>query len=84
MYDLQTREAFQYNVYNGDFSTQRRIDMMTIGKNGNADIAFCQKINAEVLVDAYNKSQLKGKLKEIASKLEEDSNAVIILGKYKK
>ncbi|MDH6358178.1 hypothetical protein M2135_003185, partial [Parabacteroides sp. PF5-9] len=35
-------------------------------------------------LDAYEKGQLKGKLKEIAAGLHEESNPVIMLAKYKK
>jgi hypothetical protein len=36
------------------------------------------------LVEAYEKGGLKGKLKEIAAELNEESNPVIMLAKYKK
>ncbi|MDR1201299.1 MAG: hypothetical protein LBL58_06680 [Tannerellaceae bacterium] len=36
------------------------------------------------LVEAYGKGQLKGKLKEIAATLDEESNPVIMLIKHKK
>jgi hypothetical protein len=50
----------------------------------NSEIAFRFKIEAEDLVKSYRKGELKGKLKEIAAELEEDSNPVIMLVKYKK
>ena len=36
------------------------------------------------LVEAYEKGQLKGKLKEIAANLDEESNPVVMLLKKKK
>ena len=51
---------------------------------GNDEIALVQKLEAYELVEAYQKGKLKGKLKEIAAGLEEDSNPVLILIKYKK
>jgi hypothetical protein len=50
----------------------------------NDEIAFAEKIEAFELVEAYKKGQLKGKLKEIAAALNEESNPVIMLTKYKK
>ncbi|GEM_PF-4940917 len=40
-------------------------------------------LEAEYLIDAYKKGELKNKLKEIASTLDEESNPVIMLVKYK-
>ena len=50
----------------------------------NDGIAFMTRLDAADLVEAYKKGQLKGKLKEIAATLDEESNAVIMLAKYKK
>ena len=47
------------------------------------EIAFCQKLEALDLVEAYEKGELKGRLKEIAATLNEDSNPVIMLMKNK-
>ena len=45
---------------------------------------LCSSINAFNLRMDYEKGKLKGKLKEIAATLEEDSNPVIMLVKAKK
>lgn len=50
----------------------------------NDEIAFVEKIEAFELVEAYQKNKLKGKLKEIAAGLHEESNPVIMIAKYKK
>jgi|GEM_PF-2332486 hypothetical protein len=61
-----------------------------IGKNAivvmnqNSDIALWQKYEALDLVDDLEKGELKGKLKDIAATLDEESNPVIMLAKYKK
>lgn len=81
--DRQTGEIFQYTVYNGDYTTQEPVMMYSRGKYGNRNIALCQVLPADKLIEAYEKGQLKGQLKAIAAKLEEDSNDVIMLGKYK-
>ena len=50
----------------------------------NNKIAAFQNLEAYQLVKAYKNDGLKGKLKEIAAKLNESSNPVIMVLKYKK
>ena len=57
---------------------------MSMIKPINHEIASWYSLEAYQLVESYNKGELKGILKEIASKLNEDSNPVIMLIKYKK
>lgn len=56
----------------------------TMQETTNSEIAFCQKLDPHELIEAHQKGQLKGKLKDIAAGLEEDSNPVIMLVKYRK
>jgi hypothetical protein len=51
--------------------------------NGS-EIAFLQKLEAYVLVEAYEKGRLKGRLKDVAAGLDEESNPVIMLAKHKR
>ena len=51
---------------------------------GNGEVATYQALAADGLVEAYTDNGLKGELKEIASTLDEESNPVIMLMKYKK
>jgi len=59
---------------------KRIVDMKreTIKDN---EIIFLDKIEAYELVEAYGKGQLKGRLKDIASELNEEDNPVIMLAK---
>jgi hypothetical protein len=88
MYDRQENAIFECVVYNDDFTNKKpmslvyEIPMFTIVNND--EIAFMKRLEAYELVEAYEKGQLKGKLKEIAAELDEESNAVIMLAKYKK
>jgi hypothetical protein len=50
----------------------------------NDEIAFQRKIESYQLVEAYEKGELKGRLKEIAAELDVEDNPVIMLVKYKK
>jgi hypothetical protein len=83
MYDNQEKAMFNYTVYNGDFSTQKEI-YMSLTRPVNHEIESWQPLEAYQLVESYKKGELKGKLKEIAATLDEDSNPVIMLIKHKK
>jgi len=91
MYDRQEKALFEYFVYNNDFSVKRPVSLAF--ENGaslgmpflNNEIAFYRKLESYELVDAYKKGELKdGKLKEIAAKLNAESNPVIMIAKHKK
>lgn len=82
VYDNQEKAIFQYIVFNDDYS-EKKLVAMNWGLT-NKEIATCVSLNAFELIEANEKEQLKGKLKDIASKLNEDSNSVIMLVKYKK
>ena len=82
-YDRLENTLFEYTVFNDDFLEKGPLDF-TVQETSNSEIAFCQKLEAYELLEAYQKGQLKGKLKEIAAELEEESNPVIMLVKYKK
>jgi hypothetical protein len=83
MYDRQEEAFFRYTVYNGDFSTKKEIYMNML-KHINNESMLCQSLEAHQLVESYEKGELKGRLKEIAATLDEDSNPVIMLIKHKK
>lgn len=82
-YDKKENTIFEYTVLNNDFPQKGPINF-TIQETTNSEIAFCQKIDPQELIEAHQKGQLKGKLKDIAAELEEDSNPVIMLVKYRK
>lgn len=82
MYDRQENALFSPSVLNSDFVKRKAVDMTS--HPVNKDIATFQTIDAYQLVEAYNNGELKGKLKDIAAKLNEQSNPVIMIMKYKK
>lgn len=81
MYDRKEKELYKYTVNNHDFS-ERTEDMSS--KSVNNEIAFYVTLQAHELVEANEKGQLKGQLKEITAKLNEEDNPVIMLVKHKK
>lgn len=80
VYDTEEQGIYQYTVYNQDFS-ERTVDMASRCMDGK--VAFYVRLEAHELVEAYEKGLLKSKLKEIASKINEESNPVIMLVKHK-
>lgn len=81
MYDKQEKKIYQYSLLNNDF--REREENMFL-RNLSNKIAFHATLEASDLIEANEKGRLNGKLKEIASKLDEESNPVIMLVKYKK
>ena len=84
MYDKQEKAFSGYNVYNGDYSTRKEINLMALIPVSH-EIGSWQPLEAYQLVEDYKAGRLKeGKLKEIASKLDAEDNPVIMLIKHKK
>ena len=81
VYDKQEDSIFKYQIYNTDFLYRRPIYWIS---SINQDIANWYPFDAPELIEAYKEGKLKGRLNEIAAKLNEDSNPVIMLIKYKK
>ena len=82
VYDKQENALFSYILYNDDFINKEEVFLTSEPRN--PEIAICQTLDAPDLVEAYEKGQLKGKLKEIAANLDEESNPVVMLLKKKK
>lgn len=83
VYDTKEQSFSGYTVYNGDFTTKKEI-YMSATKIVSHEIVSCYSLEAEPLVESYKKGELKGKLKEVAAALDEESNPVIMLIKHKK
>lgn len=82
MYDKEEKAIYQVTVHNGYYAEKRSVAMTA--KSINHDIEGATTLNAPRLVEIYKKGQLKdGPLKEIASKLDEEDNPVIMLVKQK-
>lgn len=81
LYDKEEKAIYEYTVYNADYSDKRTVNMKTLPMDN--EIASWQSIEASQLVEDYEKGKLKGRLKEIAASLDEESNPVIMLIKHK-
>lgn len=82
MYDKQEKSFFKYTVYNGDYTTKEEMYMNRLRPVSHA-IESWQTLESYRLVTSYEKGELTGKLKEIASTLDEEDNPVIMLVKHK-
>ena len=81
VYDRQTHDIFRPIIQNADYITREEYRFRKVSLN--KDIACLQVLPAYKLIEAYEKNELKGKLKEIAAKLDEDSNPVIMVMREK-
>ncbi|MFV0271361.1 MAG: 6-bladed beta-propeller [Macellibacteroides fermentans] len=81
MYDNKEKAIFNYVVYNNDYSENTPVNMNAIPVN--EEIASWQSLDVNQLTEDYKRGILKGQLKEITSRLQEDSNPVIMLMKYR-
>ncbi len=75
---------YEYVMYNADMDNKEPVIMTSEVTYGDSEIACVHKLEAEDILAAYEKGQLKGRLKEIAAGLEEDSNPVLMVVKYRK
>ena len=84
MHDRKENATFEYTMYNGDYTNKQPVIMTSEITFGNGEVASVVVLEAFQLVESHKKGELKGKLKEIAAELKEDSNPVIMLIKHKK
>ncbi len=82
VYDKQEKALYRYSVYNDDFTNKKHVPLSKPALDSK--IAGLQSLEAHDLVEAYENGELKGKLKEIVSTLDEEANPVIMLVKHKK
>jgi hypothetical protein len=88
VYDRQEKKIFRYVVYNDDFKTGKTVnlggELAVLTVFNQDEVALVAKLESSELLEAYREDQLKGRLKELAAGLNEESNPVIMLAKYKK
>ncbi|TKG97038.1 6-bladed beta-propeller [Puteibacter caeruleilacunae] len=82
VYDNQEKALFECTVLNNDYSVKKKVPMRW--NVANHEVATYISLSAVDLIEANKKGHLKGRLKEIASKLHEESNPVIMLVKHRK
>ena len=80
IYDKQEKAVYTYTIQNTDFEGS---DVAIWESSLNPEVASYRILYAHDLVEAYEEGKLKGRLKEIASTLDEEDNPVIMLMKQK-
>lgn len=83
VFDRFENKIYEYTLYNIDYKAEQTLNMVTI-EPLRYDNGLWQKLEAYKLVELYKKGMLQGKLKELASRLDEDANPVIMLTKPKR
>ena len=88
VYDKQEDKVYRYEVYNQDVTKDEPLNLVWQFPplpylNNRNGIAFLSRMEAPGLVEAYEDGKLQGPLKEIAADLEEESNPVIMIARYK-
>lgn len=78
VHDNNKRTWNEYTLYNEDYVNSNPVNLFA-WRTTNDQIGYWHKIDASQLLDALAKKELTGKLKDIASTLNEDSNPVIML-----
>ncbi|GHU57550.1 hypothetical protein FACS189411_11410 [Bacteroidia bacterium] len=78
-YDKHEKAIFKCTIYNNDFSDNREVFLKS--RPVNHEIATSQSLDAYILIEAYKEGQLKGKLKEIAAELDEESLSYLSISK---
>ena len=82
VYDSREKALFECSIYNEDYPDMP-ITLSRGAMNTCNEVVSAIKYESFELVKANKEGKLKGRLKEIASKLDEDDNPVLVLLKYK-
>ena len=80
IYDKQEKAIYTYTIQNADFEGS---DVAIWESSLSPEVASYRILYAHDLTEAYEEGKLKGRLKEIASTLDEEDNPVIMLMKQK-
>lgn len=82
MYDKVDNKIYTQKFYNSDYTNKEYIEI----EECFAILSprqYLIGIRSDLLIDAYKDNKLKGKLKEIASKLKDEDNPVLMLITFK-
>lgn len=83
VYDKETGEIHEYEIVNKDYPKEKVV-LNSHLVNGDMEPGYgISRFYAFELLEAYNRGELNGKLKEIAASLEEEDNDVLVLYKFK-
>lgn len=84
LFDKKERVIQDYEIYNDDYTVRQTVYFDGFSSNIMSESnTGVYRISAERLLESYQKGELRGKLKEIASKLKEDDNPVLVIVRFK-
>ena len=81
VYDRQEGMTYECVLHNADYE---ELEISFQVKAFTAEVPFQIGLEPADLIEALNDGKLRGPLKEIASRLDEEDNPVILIAKYKK
>jgi len=85
VYDKEDKSIAEVAVQNADYLVEKHVRMTgKTAKSENGEVVMYQRIEAADLIEANEKGELQGRLKEIAADLDEEDNPVLMLLKNKK
>lgn len=85
MYDKEDKYFYTPYIYNGDILTEKQIQfypVLTKNLSSNQTI-YLDELEAGDLIEALENNELQGELKEIAKKLDEEDNPVLVIAHLK-
>lgn len=83
IWNRKTNLVENWEIFNSDIDTPTaRLPLAWLDNFANSNMGLLF-YSAETVIKLYNEGKLKGKLKEIASKLDEEDNYVLVIAKYK-
>lgn len=84
IWNRHTNEIQQWRMYDSNFSSKQNVNIpLTRVLSSNISNYGMIWYPAQNLLDRYSMGELKGSLKEIASRLKEDDNMVLVICRYK-
>ena len=83
VYDKKINEIYEPIFLYDIIKEKENIQFDTHSMSSLPHNSALERFSAEKLVELYNENRLRGKLKEITSKLREDDNPVLMLVKFK-
>ena len=81
-WDRKTKETHRYEFYDSNILSEKRLNLSTLGMQLGQSRAIAY-LRADFLVEQYKAGQLRGELKNIASKMELEDNGILVICKFK-
>ncbi|MDL2245431.1 6-bladed beta-propeller [Parabacteroides sp. OttesenSCG-928-J18] len=83
MYEKKTKAFFEPEIYHADYVSEKAVNPFITTFSDGKSMTYVQVLNTIELIESYEKNDLKGELKEIASRLDEEDNPVLMVITYK-